>query len=291
MKKPSRNDACWCGSNQKYKKCHMASDEILMAKLYEFKKQGHPIPGFDLIKTNAEIEGIRKSGDISNKILDELNTFIKAGITTDEINDLVHNLTLDYGAIPAPLNYRGYPKSTCTSINNVICHGIPDNTLLKDGAILNVDVTCILDGFYGDTNRMYMIGTPSKEAQTLVAVTKQCLEMAIQAVKPYKSINVIGDAIEPYVKKFGFSVVKDYGGHGTGTDFHQDPFIFHYQRTNKDMIMVPNMVFTIEPMINAGSHHTKLLSDKWTSVTTDNRLSAQWEHTLRVTETGAEILA
>lgn len=290
MRKWSRNDACWCGSKKKYKKCHLEYDENLDNQLIEFQKQGYPIPSWDLIKTPKDIEGIKKSGQLTNKILTLLEDFIKPGITTNQINDFVHEYTIANNAIPAPLNYRGYPKSTCTSINEVICHGIPDETILKEGDIINVDVTCILDGYYGDSNKMYAVGKISSKAQKLLDVTQECLNRGIASVKPFVPINVIGNAIEPYANAQGFSVVRDYGGHGIGKSFHEEPFIYHFKRSQKEMILIPGLVFTIEPMINEGRHESKLQPNKWTAVTIDHKLSAQYEHTIAVTQDGVEIL-
>lgn len=284
--KISRNDNCWCGSEKKYKVCHLEMDE----KLESFARQGYPIPRKKLIKSQEQIDGIRKSSQLTSKILDELSNIIKPGMTTNAINDWVHTTTLQHGAIPAPLNYKGYPKSICTSLNDVVCHGIPDDTRLKDGDILNVDVTCILNGYYGDSCRMYEIGSVSDEAHKLCAITKECLQLAIDQVKPYVSVSVIGDAIQAHAHQHGYSVVEAFGGHGIGTSFHDDPFIFHFSRPEKQMIMAPGMVFTIEPMINVGKHQCKVLADEWTAVTRDGSLSAQWEHTILVTETGSEIL-
>ncbi len=282
----SRNDQCWCGSGKKYKKCHLEQDERLAA----FQKKGYPIPPHRLIKSEAEIDGIRKSCQLTHWILKELTSRIRPGITTDEINTWVHETTLAHGAIPAPLNYKGFPKSTCISVNEVICHGIPGPYVLKEGDILNVDVTCILNGFYGDSCRMYPIGKIAPNAQKLIDVTKECLNAGIRAVKPFHTVGDIGRAIEEVAQKNGFSVVEIFGGHGIGTEFHDDPFIFHYSHPEKQMVMVPNMVFTIEPMINEGKPDAKILKDGWTAVTADGKLSAQWEHTVRVTETGVEIL-
>ena len=284
--KINRNSDCWCNSKKKYKTCHLEMDE----KLESFAIRGFPIPNRKLIKSQEKIDGIRKSSQLTSWILDELNVVIKPGMTTNQINDWVHKETLRHNAIPAPLNYKGYPKSICTSLNDVICHGIPDETILKDGDILNVDVTCILDGYYGDSCRMYEIGNVSNEAKTLCKVTKECLQLAIDKIKPYECISVIGDAIQSHAHKHGYSVVETFGGHGIGTNFHDDPFIFHYSRPEKQMIMAPGMVFTIEPMINAGKHQCKILADDWTAVTRDGSLSAQWEHTIVVTESGVEVL-
>jgi len=282
----NRNDDCWCGSSSKYKKCHLSSDE----KLQSFARKGYPIPKRSLIKTPEQIEGIRKSSQLTSSLLDELNTIIKPGITTNELDEWVYNQIVSHGATPAPLNYKGFPKSICTSINEVICHGIPEDRTLKEGDIINVDITCILNGYYGDSCRMYPVGDISNEASTLINVTKECLLKGIEAVKPFYPINVIGDAIQDHAEKHGYSVVDMFGGHGTGNEFHEDPFIHHNKMRSKLMIMVPGMVFTIEPMINMGKPQATILSDGWTAVTKDKSLSAQWEHTIAVTETGADIL-
>ena len=259
-------------------------------KLESFAIQGYPLPSRKLIKTPDEIVGIRKASRLTSKLLDQLNTVIKPGMTTDDINTWVYDETIKHGAKPAPLGYKGYPKSVCTSLNDVVCHGIPDATFLKNGDILNVDITCILNGFYGDSCRMYEIGNVSDEGKTLCRVTKECLQIGIDQVKPYVSVSVIGDAIQEHAHKHGYSIVETFGGHGIGTKFHEEPFIFHYSRSEKQMIMAPGMVFTIEPMINVGKHHCKVLADDWTAVTRDGSLSAQWEHTILVTDTGVEVL-
>jgi len=198
-------------------------------------------------------------------------------------------------AYPAPLNYRGksavgFPKSVCTSVNNVICHGIPGNEVLKEGDIINVDVTSILDGYYGDASRMFLIGDVSEEAKNLVDITQQCLQIGIQQVKPGKTTGDIGHAIQTHAEGLGYSVVRDFAGHGVGIEFHEEPQILHYGKPNTGVLLQPNMVFTIEPMINIGRPECKLLSDGWTAVTQDGSLSAQWEHTIRVTANGSEIL-
>ncbi|MDD2586615.1 MAG: methionyl aminopeptidase [Syntrophomonadaceae bacterium] len=286
MNRISRNDPCWCGSGIKYKKCHLEQD----ARLYELEQAGYPVPGRHLIRTEAEIDGIRKAGHLSSEILDMVGEKIGLGITTAEINKWVHEYTVSHGAIPASLDYYGYPASVCTSINEVVCHGIPEDRKLKDGDIINVDVTSILNGFYGDTSRMYIIGEASEEARKLVQVTKECLNIGIEQVKPFNRVGDIAYAIEQHAEKYGFSVVQDFGGHGIGLKFHEDPFIAHYGNKDEGMVLVPNMVFTIEPMLNAGRYQCKVLADEWTAVTVDGSLSAQWEHTVRVTEDGAEIL-
>jgi len=282
----TRNDICWCGSGKKYKRCHMDQD-IFISNIE--KKVGYKIPR-DIMKTEEQIDGIRKSCKLTHEVLDMVSERIKVGVTTNEINTWVHEYTVEHNAYPAPLGYGGFPKSVCTSINDVICHGIPDDTVLKDGDIVNVDVTCILDGYYGDANRMFIIGEASKEAIDLVRVSKECLELGMEQVKPYNTLGDIGNAIQQHAESLGYSVVYDYGGHGVGIEFHEEPFVPHIGKKGEGMILLPNMTFTIEPMINIGSPEADVLEDDWTAVTIDGSLSSQWEHTIRVTETGYEIL-
>ncbi|MBZ9637289.1 methionyl aminopeptidase [Clostridium sp. FP1] len=282
----SRNDICWCGSGKKYKKCHMEQD-IFISNIEQ--KVGYKIPR-DIMKTEEQIDGIRKSCKLTHEILDMVGERIKVGVATNEINTWVHEYTVEHNAYPAPLGYGGFPKSVCTSINDVICHGIPDDTVLKDGDIVNVDVTCILDGYYGDANRMFIMGEASKEAIDLVRVSKECLDLGIQQVKPYNTLGDIGNAIQKHAESLGYSVVYDYGGHGVGLEFHEEPFVPHIGKKGEGTILLPNMTFTIEPMINIGSPEADVLEDDWTAVTIDGSLSSQWEHTIRVTETGYEIL-
>ncbi|MGH4122783.1 MAG: methionyl aminopeptidase [Clostridium sp.] len=282
----SRNDICWCGSGKKYKRCHMEQD-IFISNIEQ--KVGYKIPR-DIMKTEEQIDGIRKSCKLTHEILDMVGERIKVGVTTNEINTWVHEYTVEHNAYPAPLGYGGFPKSVCTSINDVICHGIPDDTVLKDGDIVNVDVTCILDGYYGDANRMFIMGKASKEAIDLVRVSKECLDLGIQQVKPYNTLGDIGNAIQQHAESHGYSVVYDYGGHGVGLEFHEEPFVPHIGKKGEGTILLPNMTFTIEPMLNIGSPEADVLEDDWTAVTIDGSLSSQWEHTIRVTETGYEIL-
>lgn len=286
MFKLSRNDLCWCGSGQKYKKCHLEKDNLLK----KYKLEGYRIPSKNLIKTDIQIEGIKKSGDLTSRILDMLGEYICEGITTNEIDEKVYRFTIENGGIPATLNYKGFPKSSCTSVNDVICHGIPDETVLGSGDIINVDITTILDGYYSDSSRMYTIGEISDEAQRLVTTAKECLEIGINSIQPYESLNNQGIAIERHADENGFSVVRDLGGHGIGMEFHQEPHVHHFDTSENNMILVPGMVFTIEPMINEGMFFARLMDDGWTVKTVDGGLSAQWEHTIVVTETGAEIL-
>ena len=285
----NRNDDCWCKSGKKYKKCHMEFDN----KLNELKKLGYEVPTHDIIKNKEEIEKIKESAKINNAVLDEVQKNIKAGMTTEDINKIVHDYTISQGAIPAPLGYGGFPKSVCTSINSEICHGIPsEDIVLKDGDIINVDVSTIYNGYYSDASRMFMIGDVSEKAKRLVEVTKECLEAGIKAVKPWGHIGDIGAAIQEHAEKNGYSVVRDFGGHGIGLQFHEDPFVFHYGAKNEGMILVPGMIFTIEPMINEGGYDLYIdAENEWTAYTDDGSLSAQWEHMILVTEEGIEILA
>ncbi len=285
MKRISRNDPCWCGSGLKYKKCHMEKDQ----ENGTYSKSIKPASGV-IIKTEEQIAGIRKASKLTRDVLDETAKFVKEGITTSELNEIAHEFTIKKGGIPAPLDYHGYPKSICTSLNNVVCHGIPDNTKLKSGDIINVDVTCIVDGYFGDAGRMYLIGEVSEEKKKLVTIARECLYIGIQHVQPYRDMGEIGYAIETYATQHGYTVVRDYGGHGIGMRFHEEPHVHHYGSKRRNIPMLPGMIFTIEPMINTGGHATKLMSDGWTAVTADGSLSAQWEHTVLVTETGSEIL-
>jgi methionyl aminopeptidase len=287
MFKISRNEKCWCGSGKKYKVCHERSDE---KNLGEYASNGYIIPDKSLILKAEQIEGIKESAKLSVKIMDELDKFIEEGITTEDINKFVHKMTVDAGAYPAPLDYEGFPKSVCTSLNNVVCHGIPDGTVLKSGDILNVDVTTILNGYYSDMSRMYLIGDVSDEAKRLVEVTKECMLAGIKAVSPYTPVSEIGNAINEITDREGYSIIRALSGHGVGLEFHNEPIIEHFRTDKKSMIMVPGMVFTVEPMINEGTFECEVLDDGWTVVTKDGKLSAQWEHTVLVTETGVEII-
>ena len=287
--KMNRNDHCWCGSGLKYKKCHMNFDE----KYERLKEEGYEMPSRDIIKTPEQIEGIKKSAEITKGALDLVAEKIHEGMSTEEINTIVHNYTIEKGGIPAPLNYQGFPKSVCTSINEEVCHGIPDeNIILRSGDIINVDVSTILDGYYSDSSRMFMIGEVSEEAKKLVEVTKECLYKGIEAVKPWGFLGDIGAAIQEHAEAHGYSVVRDFGGHGVGLEFHEEPFVYHFGNKGEGMILVPGMVFTIEPMINAGGYSLFVDADNdWTAITDDGSLSAQWEHQILVTEDGVEIIS
>lgn len=286
MRRLSSSDPCWCGNGKTYGDCHEQFDQ----KVLQYRAKGYLLPPKHLIKTPEQIEGIRKSGKLNTSVLDLVAERIRAGVTTNEINQWVHEYTIEHGGIPATLNYHGYPKSCCTSINHVICHGIPDERVLQDGDIINVDVTTILDGYFADASRMFIIGDAPENAQKLVQVTKECLDRALAEVKPFNSFNAIGKAIEPYAKQHGYSVVRDLGGHGVGIQFHEDLFIDHYVKQGKGLLMLPGLVFTIEPMINEGQYHCACLDDGWTIITRDGSLSAQWEYTVLVTDDGYEVL-
>lgn len=263
-------------------------DKIIMG----WENKGKMVPTRDLIKTPEQILGIRKAGVLNTAVLDHVEAHIHEGMTTEDINMLVHTYTVEHGGIPAPLNYEGFPKSVCTSINEVVCHGIPsDEEELMDGDIINVDCTTILDGYFADASRMFVIGTPEPRVQKLVDVAKECLEIGMEACKPYCFVGDIGNAIAKHAHKNGFTVVRDLCGHGVGNAFHEEPDILHYGKKGTGMLLVPGMVFTIEPMVNMGDWQVFVdEEDGWTVVTEDELPSAQWEHTFLMTETGVEIL-
>lgn len=242
------------------------------------------------IKTPAEIEAMRPACRHAADTLVMIEPHIRPGISTDDINDLVHAFTIEAGAIPAPLNYHGFPKSVCTSVNHVVCHGIPTNKILKDGDIVNVDVTSIIDGWHGDTSRTFYVGEPSIKARKITEVARKALEIGIDMVRPGATLGDIGYAIQMYVESERCSVVREYCGHGIGRNFHEDPQVLHYGHAGSGLRLEPGMVFTIEPMVNLGRKSIKLLGDGWTVVTRDKSLSAQFEHTLAVTQTGVDIL-
>lgn len=234
-------------------------------------------------------ESMRKAGRLAAQLLDYIKPFVEPGVTTEKLDQLCHDYIVSHGAIPAPLNYRGFPKSICTSVNHVVCHGIPSEKKLKEGDVVNIDVTVILDGWYGDTSRMYTVGKIGVKAQKLIDVTYEAMMRAIDIVKPGVTLGDIGHAIQSYVEPKGYSVVRDFCGHGIGQTFHASPEILHFGKPGQGMELKEGMFFTIEPMINAGRPETKILSDGWTAVTRDKSLSAQFEHTIGVTENGHEI--
>lgn len=261
-------------------------------KMEQLRRLGKRLPEEKYIKRPTMIEGIRKAGAINTGVLDEVGKHIRVGMTTQEIDDIVSEYTKSHGAICAPLNYEGYPKSVCTSINHEVCHGIPSRLIkLHEGDIVNVDATTILDGYYADASRMFMVGEVSDSRKKLVEETKKCLELGIEAAKPWNTIGDIGYAISKYARSLGYSVVIDLGGHGVGLEFHEDPFVPHVGRKGEGMVLVPGMVITIEPMINEGKANVTVDAlNGWTIYTKDGSDSAQWEHTILITEDGNEIL-
>ncbi|WP_196603785.1 type I methionyl aminopeptidase [Pectinatus haikarae] len=287
-----RNDFCWCGSGLKYKRCHLDFDEHIDSIKFD-PRMGQIKPPHEIIKTEKDIAGITKSGKINNAALDLIAENIREGIDTLTLNDMAHNFIIENGGIPACLNYAGYPKSICISINDVVCHGIPSKkTILKSGDIVNVDITTILDGYYADASRMFMIGSVSPEAEKLVEVTRQCMELGINAVKPWHFLGDVGAAIEKHAHTNKYSVVTALGGHGVGKKFHEEPFVNHVGEKNTGMLLVPGMVLTVEPMINMGDFDVRTdEKDGWTVYTKDGSLSAQWEKTILITETGTAVLA
>lgn len=244
-----------------------------------------------IIKTAAEIEKMRVAGKLAAQVLEMIEPFVKEGVSTDELNTICHDFIVNVQkAIPAPLDYHGFPKSICTSVNHVVCHGIPGAKVLKNGDIINVDVTVLKDGYHGDTSKMFFVGKPSVLAERLVRITQECMYLGIKLVRPGATFGDIGAAIQEHAEKNRFSVVREYCGHGIGAVFHEPPNVLHYGQPGTGATLKPGMIFTIEPMINAGKKAVKLLPDEWTVVTKDHSLSAQWEHTVLVTETGYEVL-
>ena len=284
--KAGRNDPCPCGSGLKYKKCCLGKSILEPENLKDLYAKKYKIR----LKQAADIEGIRKAGRLTLDTLDLVEPEIKPGITTDYINTLVHKFIIKNGAIPAPLNYRGFPKSVCVSVNETICHGIPGEQVLKDGDIVNVDITPILNGYYADANKTFLVGTPGPEAIKIVRVARKSLRKGMSMVKPGNTIGDIGWAIQKYAEGQGCSVVREFVGHGVGFDFHEPPQVPHFGLRKEGISLIPGMVFTIEPMINLGKKDLVILKDNWTAVTTDRSLSAQFEQTVLVTEQGFESL-
>ncbi len=281
--------ACWCGSGKEYKDCHMEFDK----KVIRARREGHDIPSHRIIKTPEQIEKIRESCKLNIAILDYVAEHIKAGVTTEEINTWVHDYTVEHGGIPAPLGFEGYPKSVCTSINYEVCHGIPSQDIvLKEGDIINVDVSTILNGYYSDSSRMFIIGQTTPEKERLVRVAKEAVEKGLAEVKPWGYLGDMGQAVYDHVTQNGYTVVEEVGGHGVGLQFHEEPFVSYISRRGTEMLMVPGMIFTIEPMVNMGGCDI-CFDDKngWTIYTEDGMPSAQWEIMVLVTEDGHEVLA
>ena len=288
-KKIGRNDPCWCGSGKKYKVCHEEFDrKIDMARL-----AGHIVPARKLIKTPEQIALIKESAKVNVECLDVVADKICAGMSTEEINDIINEVCKKHGAIPAPLNYCGFPKSVCTSINDAVCHGIPSkDEILMDGDIINVDCSTILNGYFSDSSRMFCIGNVDPEVKKLVDVCKECVELGLKEVKPWGFLGDMGQVINDHAKANGYSVVREIGGHGVGLEFHEDPWAGYTTKRGTDMLMAPGMMFTIEPMLNAGEPDVFEDSENnWTIYTEDGSPSAQWEIQVLVTETGHEVIA
>jgi len=285
--KVGRNAPCPCGSGLKYKKCCMGREgaaptvdlETLYARKYRIR-----------VKTAKDVEAIRRAGRLVVDTLALVAPRIRPGITTDDINTWVHEFTVKNGAIPAPLNYRGYPKSVCVSVNEVICHGIPGERVLQDGDIVNVDVTSILNGYYADANKTYFVGPPGPDARKIVGVARECLRRGMDMVRAGNTVGDIGWAIQAHAESQGCSVVREFVGHGVGFDFHEPPQVPHFGRQGEGLALIPGMIFTIEPMINLGRKELRILEDEWTAVTRDGSLSAQFEQTVLVTANGCESL-
>lgn len=289
--KLGRNDACWCKSGKKYKACHMMFDDKIESICN--KTKAIIAPPREIIKTQEQIDGIRRAGEINSKVLDAIEAHVKEGVTTEELDRICAEKTKELGGICACLGYEGYPKNVCTSINEVVCHGIPsEKRFLQSGDIVNIDCTTIVDGYYGDASRMYMIGEVSDKKRKLVKVTKECLDEAVKIAQPWTTLGDFGYAINKRATENGFSVVREIGGHGVGIDFHEEPWVPHIGQPNSGMLIVPGMTFTIEPMINMGKPDVFVdAEDGWTVYTDDNLPSAQWEYTLVITKDGNEIVS
>ena len=298
------NDPCWCASGQKYKRCHKPIDRPLRPGTVSpmrpvppgiprppYAESGEPPPGREAaVKSPEVIARMRVAGRIAAEILREAGALVAPGVTTDEIDAAVHEATIARGAYPSPLNYHGYPKSVCTSVNEVICHGIPDDRPLEDGDIVNLDVTAYVDGVHGDTNATFLVGQVDAGSRRLVQVTRECLDRGIAVVRPGRPLSAIGRAIEEHATKAGYSVIRTFVGHGIGEQFHGEPSVLHYYEPRYTTPMEVGMVFTIEPMIAMGDHREVIWPDGWTAATVDGLRTAQFEHTLVVTEAGAEVL-
>jgi methionyl aminopeptidase len=301
---PQANDPCWCGSGRRYKRCHRASEgRVLPGVISPMRSVPDHIerPSYadtgvverwdePVVKSDDVIERMRHAGRVAAEVLRLSGEFLRPGITTDEVDEYTHALFIERGAYPSTLNYHGYPKSLCSSANEVICHGIPDSRVIRDGDIMNLDVTGFIGGVHGDTNATFLIGEVSEENRRLVRVTEECMWLGIEAVRPGKPLSDIGRAIEDHAKAHDYGVVRAFIGHGIGEQFHTDIQVLHYYDSRATTIMRPGMVFTIEPMITLGSWQHRMWDDGWTAVTSDGRWTAQFEHTILVTDDGAEVL-
>jgi len=296
------NDDCWCGSGKKFKRCHRArllqpgavSPERPVPPEIprpDYAETGTPLHTSEpMVKSPEVVARLRRAGHIAREVLDEIGAAVAPGVTTDELDRISHEAHVRRGVYPSPLHYRGFPKSVCTSVNEVICHGIPDDRPLENGDIVNVDVTVFTEGVHGDTNATFGVGTLDRASDRLVRVTRECLELAIAAVEPGKPINEIGRAIETHARRHGFHVVRAFVGHGVGEVFHSAPQVPHYYEPSLDLVLEPGMTFTIEPMITMGSIQPVVWDDGWTAVTADGSRTAQFEHTVLVTDDGCEVL-
>lgn len=287
--KIGRNDPCWCNSGKKYKQCHEAFDR----RIALIQSQGHIVPPREIIKTEEDVKHIKESAVINMACLDAVGEAIHIGMTTQEIDDIVYDVTTKMGGIPAPLNYEGFPKSVCTSVNSQVCHGIPsDKVVLKDGDIINVDCSTILNGYYSDSSRMFMLGNVDPEVKKLVEVTKECMERGLKAVQPWGFLGDMAEAVHTYAEENGYSVVREIGGHGVGLEFHEEPWVGYCSNRGEDMLIAPGMMFTIEPMINMGSHQIRTDKENgWEVYTVDGKPSAQWEIQIYVRESGVEVIS
>ena len=287
--KIGRNDPCWCGCGKKYKQCHEAFDR----KIEQARLAGHIVPSHKIIKTADQIAKIKESAKINMACLDAVAEKIKPGMTTLEIDQIVYDTTTKMGGIPATLNYEGFPKSVCTSVNDQVCHGIPSkDVILKEGDIVNVDCSTILNGYFSDSSRMFMIGEVDEEKKRLVQVTKECCDLGLAEVKPWGFLGDMAEAVHTHAEENGYSVVREIGGHGVGLEFHEEPWVGYLSNRGEDMLMVPGMIFTIEPMINMGSN--QIYTDQengWEVYTLDGMPSAQWEYQVLVTEDGYEMIS
>ena len=289
METPGRNDACWCGSGKKYKKCHLANDE----RMEDLAHQGFEVLPRTLLKTTAHLEGIRYSAEVNVGALDYVTEHIQVGTTTEEIDRWVHDYCIGHDAVPADLNYEGFPKSVCTSINEVVCHGIPsEDEVLKSGDIVNVDMSTIRNGFYSDSSRMFCIGEVDPEWKRLVDVTRESVQAGLAAVKPWGFLGDVSAAVNKVATDAGFTVVREFGGHGIGLEFHEDPWVGFNEEAGTGPVLVPGLCFTIEPMVNMGAQEIDMSDPNgWTVRTADGKPTAQWEVQLVVTDDGYELLS
>ena len=289
METPGRNDACWCGSGKKYKKCHLANDE----RMESLASQGFEVLPRTLLKSAADIAGIKASAEVNVGALDYVAEHIGVGTTTEEIDRWVYDYCIEHDAVPADLNYEGFPKSVCTSINEVVCHGIPSSDdVLKSGDIVNVDMSTIKDGFFSDSSRMFCIGEIDPEWKRLVEVTRESVQAGLAAVKPWGLLGDVSAAVNKVATDAGFTVVREFGGHGIGLEFHEDPWVGFNEKAGTGPVLVPGMCFTIEPMVNMGGQEIDMSDPNgWTVRTSDGKPTAQWEVQLVVTEGGYELLS